>query len=273
MAQIQSPETYADGQQVTAARLNNQTNGAVLLPGAVTDQTAISGGVASGDAVIVHDASTSALRKATVGEVLGGGVPVVASSVTGVAGADLVITPAAGQKADVAGPLEADSVNSIGALTAGGNATVGGTLAVTGEATLTGGINGNLLVTGLVSASTVPTDGGHLTNKTYVDGTSSKTANGWCVLPNGLIMQWGTHLTAMANYSVSTVTFPIPFPNACFTVQLTARAVTATVAGATLENGIKLNGVPTTTTFGVYVNWAGNQAGVPIYPTWIAIGY
>lgn len=134
MAQIQSAETYADGQQVTAARLNNQTNGATLLPGAVTDQTAISGGVASGDSLIVHDLSASALRKATVSEILGAGVPVVAPSVTGVAGADLVITPAAGQKADVAGPLEADSVNSIG------NATVGGNLSVTGTSTLTGNV-------------------------------------------------------------------------------------------------------------------------------------
>jgi hypothetical protein len=82
MAQIQSPETYADGQQVTAARLNNQVSGAVLLPGAVTDQTAIAGGVASGDSILVHDASTSALRKATVVELLGGGLPVVATTVS-----------------------------------------------------------------------------------------------------------------------------------------------------------------------------------------------
>lgn len=93
MAQIQSPETYADGQQVTAARLNNQTNGAILLPGAVTDQTAISGGVASGDSVMVHDLSASALRKATVGEVLGANVPVTTSAVTGGANSDIVLTP------------------------------------------------------------------------------------------------------------------------------------------------------------------------------------
>jgi hypothetical protein len=76
----------------------------------------------------------------------------------------------------------------------------------------------------------------------------------------------------MANYSVSTVTFPIAFPNNCFNVQLTARAVVATAGGATLENGIKLNGVPTTTNFSVYVNWAGSQAGATIYPVWFAIG-
>lgn len=104
MAQIQSPETYVDGQQVTAARLNNQTNGAVLLPGAVTDQTAIaSGSVATGDALIIHDLSASALRKATAGELLGSGVPIVASTIGGVTGTDIVITPASGQNVEVDG--------------------------------------------------------------------------------------------------------------------------------------------------------------------------
>jgi hypothetical protein len=132
MAQIQSPETYADGQQVTAARLNNQTNGAVLLPGAVTDQTPISGGVASGDSLIVHDASTSALRKATVGEVLGGGVPVVASSVTGVAGSDLILAGAAGQNVEVSGNLDVT-----------GNEVITGGLTVTGNTTLDAGLDVN----------------------------------------------------------------------------------------------------------------------------------
>lgn len=139
MAQIQSPETYADGQQVTAARLNNQTNGAVLLPGAVTDQTAISGGVASGDAVIVHDASTSALRKATVGELLGGGVPVVASSVTGIAGSDLILAGASGQNVEVSGNLDVT-----------GNEVISGGLTVTGNTTLDAGLN----VNGLASFNT-----------------------------------------------------------------------------------------------------------------------
>lgn len=132
MAQIQSPETYADGQQVTAARLNNQTNGAVLLPGAVTDQTAISGGVASADSVIVHDASASAIRKATVTELLGGGVPVVATSVTGVAGSDLILAGAAGQNVEVSGNLDVT-----------GNEVITGGLTVTGNTTLDAGLNVN----------------------------------------------------------------------------------------------------------------------------------
>lgn len=128
--------------------------------------------------------------------------------------------------------------------------------------------------TGTLTTSTVPTSGNDLTNKTYVDGTSSKTANGWCKLPNGLIMQWGTDLTGIANYSAITINFPIAFPNSCFTVQLTAKAVTTAANGsATLESGIKLNGTPTTTSFGVYVNWAGSHAGATVNTTWFAIGH
>jgi hypothetical protein len=146
MAQIQSPETYADGQQVTAARLNNQTNGAVLLPGAVTDQTAISGGVAAADAVIVHDASASAIRKATVTELLGGGVPVVASSVTGVAGSDLILAGAAGQNVEVSGNLDVT-----------GNEVITGGLTVTGNTTLDAGLNVNgLAAFNVTSAVKIP---------------------------------------------------------------------------------------------------------------------
>jgi hypothetical protein len=127
MAQIQSPETYADGQQVTAARLNNQTNGATLLPGAVTDQPAITAGtVATADGLIIHDDSVSALRKATVGDILGSGLPVITGSVTASAGADLVVTPASTFKLDVAGALEADSLNITGNSTTVGTMTVGG---------------------------------------------------------------------------------------------------------------------------------------------------
>lgn len=141
MAQIQSPETYVDGQQVTATRLNNQTNGAILLPGAVTDQTAlVANTVASGDQVILHDASASAIRKATAADLVGSGLPIVTGAITGSTGADLVITPAAGQKVDVAGNLEADDINVTDDLTVGDDATVSGDLLVTGASTLTGNV-------------------------------------------------------------------------------------------------------------------------------------
>jgi len=94
MAQIQSPETYADGQQVTAARLNNQTNGAILLPGAITDQTNIAANtVASGDSVLLYDLSATGLREANVSDVLGSNVPVTTSAITAGANSDIVVTP------------------------------------------------------------------------------------------------------------------------------------------------------------------------------------
>jgi len=135
MAQIQSPETYVDGQQVTAARLNNQTNGAILLPGAITDQTALAAGtVATGDGLIVHDASASAIRKITAGDLLGSGVPITTAAITGSTGADLVITPAAGQKVDVAGDIEAEDATLTGGLTVTGNTTLDASLDVNGLA-------------------------------------------------------------------------------------------------------------------------------------------
>ena len=81
MAQIQSPETYVDGQQVTATRLNNQTNGATLLPGAITDQTNITANtVASGDSVLLYDLSATALREATITDLLNSGIATSAPS-------------------------------------------------------------------------------------------------------------------------------------------------------------------------------------------------
>jgi hypothetical protein len=83
MAQIQSPETYADGQQVTAARLNNQTNGAILLPGAIADQTALAvNTIDAADTILLYDASAMGLRKATVSDIFNSGINSSATSST-----------------------------------------------------------------------------------------------------------------------------------------------------------------------------------------------
>lgn len=263
MAQLQSPETYVDGQQVTAARLNNQTNGAVLLPGAVTDQTALSANtVASGDQVILHDASASALRKATAGDILGSGLPITTGAITGSTGADLVLTPAAGQKVDIAGNLEADDLNLTD------DATIAGDLSVSGSTTLAGGINGNLSVSGLVTAATAPTAGGHLANKTYVDGSVSKTANGHLTLPNGLMIQWGFYNGNPVGPNLA-VTFPVSFPTACFNISITINTWYADIQsgkGLTLMVNSK-----TTTGFVAQPSGFNSVAADGFY--WIAIGH
>lgn len=82
MAQIQGGETFAIGQQFTATRANNHVNGAVLLPGAITDQPAIAANtVEATDAVLLHDASTSSLKEATVGDLLNSGLPATLENV------------------------------------------------------------------------------------------------------------------------------------------------------------------------------------------------
>ena len=104
MTQISKGDTFTDGQQVTGARLNQLVDASTLLVGAITDQTAITAAtVASDDNIILSDTSATALRKATVGDILGSSLPVVASSVTATsvitstvnagANSDIVTTP------------------------------------------------------------------------------------------------------------------------------------------------------------------------------------
>lgn len=82
MTQFSKGDTFVDGQQVTGSRLNQLVDSATLLAGAITDQPAISGAVASVDGILIHDDSTTSLRKTTVGEILGSSIPVVATTLT-----------------------------------------------------------------------------------------------------------------------------------------------------------------------------------------------
>ena len=94
MAQFSKGETFADGQQVTGARLNQLVDSATLLAGAITEQTNITAGtVASGDSVLLYDLSATALREANVSDVLGSNLPVTTSALTAGTNSDVVVTP------------------------------------------------------------------------------------------------------------------------------------------------------------------------------------
>ena len=70
MAQIQKGTTYgttAPSNLVTSTNLNNHVDDAVLLPGAITDQTA-KAVLASGDTILVHSSADTALRKTTISQ-------------------------------------------------------------------------------------------------------------------------------------------------------------------------------------------------------------
>lgn len=133
MAQISKGDTFVDGQQVTGSRLNQLVDSSVLLVGAITDQPSITANTLEAtDSTIVNDAGV--LKEATIGDFLNSNLPVTTSSVTGGTGVDIVITPAAGQKVDVAGNIEVDDI----AVT--DDATISGDLLVTGGSTLTGNV-------------------------------------------------------------------------------------------------------------------------------------
>jgi hypothetical protein len=139
MAQISKGDTFTDGQQVTGARLNQLVDSSSLLIGAITDQPNITANtLQSTDSTIVNDGGV--LKEATIGDFLNSNLPITTSSILGATGADLVLTPAAGQKVDIAGNIEADDINVTDDLTVGDDATISGDLIVTGSSTLTGNV-------------------------------------------------------------------------------------------------------------------------------------
>ena len=131
MAQISKGDTFTNGEQVTGARLNQLVDSSTLLTGAITEQGALTAAtVASDDLVLISDTSTSSLKKATVNDLLGSSLPVVASTVTATtlttsvvnaeANKDIVITPNDG--ANVTGKTfsSADGITATVASTAHG---------------------------------------------------------------------------------------------------------------------------------------------------------
>lgn len=110
--------------------------------------------------------------------------------------------------------------------------TISGTTGVQGN--LTGAVTGNL--TGNASTATLATtiaDGAVTTSKLALSAVTadrinlvtSLSSNGYQIMPNGLIMQWGNTGTSGFFNSPGKrllVTFPVPFPTACLNVQGTA---------------------------------------------------
>lgn len=113
--------------------------------------------------------------------------------------------------------------------------------------------NANLQVVGTANVSGVV----NFASNTFNLGTSSKTANGYTWLPNGLLMQWGL---VSANSTTGNATFSVAFPTACLSV-----TANRTVLGA---NGFCF--VPGVNTTVAQIRSANNTA-VNCY--YMAIGY
>lgn len=97
---------------------------------------------------------------------------------------------------------------------------------------------------------------------------ASKTANGYTYLPNGLILQWGTDTTSIAE-GARTVSFPIAFTNAFLCMTITGRNPASTNNQDNFPHFVSA----TTTQFTYYNQIVGtttvNNQGI----VWFAIGH
>jgi hypothetical protein len=152
MAQIQKGTTYSTGDQVTATNLNALADAAILLPGAITDQTAKTVPLAA-DTVLIHSAADTALRKSTLTQLfsnatgipistgisgLGTGIATALAINTGSAGAPVLFngalgTPASGTVTNLTGTASININGTVGATTPSTLAATTGTFTATGQ--------------------------------------------------------------------------------------------------------------------------------------------
>jgi len=151
MAQIQKGTTYTTGDQVTAANLNALADAAILLPGAITDQTAKTVPLAA-DTVLIHSAADTALRKSTLTQLFANatGIPIstgISGLGTGIATALAVNSGSTGAPALLGSAGAFTTLSASGAISSSGsqsnNIGAGGTGTGISQFVLNGGSGTN----------------------------------------------------------------------------------------------------------------------------------
>lgn len=264
MPQIQAPVSYSNGQTVDAPGFNNHVNGAVILPGLITEQGVLSGSPDVADYFLIYDTSLNALKKIAVGS-----SNQFINNVQDIIGQNSVrlsIEAGSSQELMLLGSpvsIQGGSFLSEGNNTLGGPAQVntieGVTNSITGDTTVVG----NFTATAAYSSS-APGNPNALTNKTYVDGVKSLAANGYQKLPGGLVIQWGETATIPQDSATNPITFPTAFNSACVSVVITASTNNGVGSGAQYVNAATAR---TTGGFNIV-----NDASASKF-SWIALGY
>jgi hypothetical protein len=139
MAQIQKGTTYSTGDQVTATNLNALADAAILLPGAITDQTAKTVPLAA-DTVLIHSAADTALRKSTLTQLFSNatGIPIstgISGLGTGIATALAINTGSAGAPVLFNGALGTPTSGTVTNLTGTASININGTVGATTPST------------------------------------------------------------------------------------------------------------------------------------------
>jgi len=204
MAQIQKGTTYATGTQVTGDNLNAHVDSAILLPGAITDQT--TGTADSSDLVLVSKAGV--LNKVT------------AASISSLADSGGIFLRIDGSAAMTTGQqLTLGTTNQIAALNAASKGYVDASFLKLTGGTLTGNLT--LTTSGVVTLSKDPVNALEATTKQYVDNRA------------GLARAW-------VNFDGATAG---TWAGGASTVSRTSGSTTATITTATSHNLITGNSV------------------------------
>jgi hypothetical protein len=183
MAQIQKGTTYATGTQVTADNLNAHVDSAILLPGAIGDQTNVTS-LAQEDSTLILQSGS--LREATIAQIK-------TATTQDLLKSDGSVPLQTGQQ------LTLGTTNQIAALNAASKGYVDASfLPITG-----GTLTGNLTLTtaGIVTLSKNPVGALEATTKQYVDNRPG-LAKAW-VNFNGTV---ATPSTIRSSLNVSSVT-------------------------------------------------------------------
>lgn len=164
MADLSTTQTFLDGDQVTAAKMNNIVGNASLLPTSISGKSAKNVADGTNDYVLMYDNTTSTLVKANPNSIRNATGSVSHPSNLSVAGT-----------LGVVGNLSVNTNKAtIDAVT--GNTTIGGALAVTGAITATSAtINGTTIPATKTLVTTVDTQ--TLTNKTLTTPVISSISN------------------------------------------------------------------------------------------------
>jgi hypothetical protein len=94
MSQINKGDTFADGQQVTGARLNQLVDSATINTNFITDQSALTAKtITSNDNLIVYQQSSNSFKKIVPTDLIQSNLPVITSSITSGTNSDITITP------------------------------------------------------------------------------------------------------------------------------------------------------------------------------------
>lgn len=184
MGQLLKGETFSNGEQVTALRLNQLVDSATLTTGAITEQANMSPNtLAVDDSLLAYDTSANGLREITASDVLNSGLPITTGSITGNSGSNLIITASSGNSVSVSGSttitglVSANGGISTTNITSTTDITSNGTASFTGNATFSANANftGTLQVNG--STAYVLTEIYEETIPTYIAAVGGQANN------------------------------------------------------------------------------------------------